>query len=51
MPGNDDISLQITRRELATILAALRHHQDENLQAGGIFPIRRFVRSQRTGVA
>ncbi len=35
---NDAITLRITRRELATILAALRFHQDENLQAGGEIP-------------
>ena len=29
---NNTITLRITRRELATILAALRFHQDENLQ-------------------
>jgi len=29
---NNAITLRITRRELATILAALRFHQDENLQ-------------------
>ena len=29
---NNAIALRITRRELATILAALRFHQDENLQ-------------------
>jgi hypothetical protein len=27
--------IQVDRRELATILAALRFHQDENLQGGG----------------
>lgn len=31
---SDGITLRITRRELATILAALRFHQDENLQGG-----------------
>jgi len=31
---NDGITLRITRRQLATILAALRFHQDENLQGG-----------------
>ena len=35
---NDAIALRITRRQLATILAALRFHQDENLQAGGDIP-------------
>jgi hypothetical protein len=29
------ITLRVSRRELATILAALRFHQDENLQGGG----------------
>ena len=29
---NNAITLRITRRELATILAALRFHQDEDLQ-------------------
>lgn len=33
-----DITLHITRRELATILAALRFHQDENLQGGRDIP-------------
>jgi hypothetical protein len=28
----DKVTLQINRRELATILAALRFHQDEHLQ-------------------
>jgi hypothetical protein len=31
---NTTITLRINRRELATILAALRFHQDENLQGG-----------------
>ncbi|MCY2928030.1 MAG: hypothetical protein NTV86_00770 [Planctomycetota bacterium] len=31
---NKAITLRINRRELATILAALRYHQDENLQSG-----------------
>ncbi|MCY2931089.1 MAG: hypothetical protein NTV86_16695 [Planctomycetota bacterium] len=31
---NKAITLRINRRELATILAALRYHQDENLQGG-----------------
>ena len=35
---NNAISLRITRRELATILAALRFHQDENLQGGRGIP-------------
>ncbi|HUT59470.1 MAG TPA: hypothetical protein VNA25_16595 [Phycisphaerae bacterium] len=30
----EDITLCVSRRELATILAALRFHQDENLQGG-----------------
>ncbi|MCE9554992.1 MAG: hypothetical protein K8T91_16680 [Planctomycetes bacterium] len=30
--------LKVNRRELATILAALRFHQDENLQGGGTIP-------------
>jgi len=29
-----DVTLPVSRRELATILAALRFHQDENLQGG-----------------
>lgn len=29
------ITITVDRRELATILAALRFHQDENLQGGG----------------
>ena len=33
-----DITLRIMRRELATILAALRFHQDENLQGGRDIP-------------
>ena len=33
MPKNNEaVTLRIDRRELATILAALRFHQDENLQ-------------------
>jgi len=36
----DAITLRITRRELATILAALRFHQAENLQAGRAIPDR-----------
>jgi hypothetical protein len=35
---NDAITLRITRRELATILAALRFHQDENLQGSPAIP-------------
>ncbi|MCY2926152.1 MAG: hypothetical protein NT031_12060 [Planctomycetota bacterium] len=31
---NSAITLRASRRELATILAALRFHQDENLQGG-----------------
>ena len=31
---NDAITLRMTQRELATILAALRFHQEENLQGG-----------------
>ena len=34
MSKNEAITTRITRRELATILAALRIHQDENLQDG-----------------
>jgi len=34
----DAITLRVSRRELATILAALRFHQDENLQAGRYVP-------------
>ena len=34
----DAITLRVNRRELATILAALRFHQDENLQAGRDVP-------------
>jgi hypothetical protein len=35
MPKNSHgIDLRVNRRELATILAALRFHQDENLQGG-----------------
>jgi len=30
----DSITLRVSRRELATILAALRFHRDENLQGG-----------------
>lgn len=32
------IPLQVSRRELATILAALRFHQDENLQGQNTIP-------------
>ena len=35
---NNAIALRITRRELATILAALRSHQDENLQGSPGIP-------------
>ena len=35
---NDSTTLRITRRELATILAALRFHQDENLQGSPDIP-------------
>jgi len=34
----DAITLRVSRRELATILAALRFHQDENLQGGRHIP-------------
>jgi hypothetical protein len=34
----DAITLRVSRRELATILAALRFHQDENLQGGRYIP-------------
>jgi len=34
----DAITLRVSRRELATILAALRFHRDENLQAGQRIP-------------
>jgi hypothetical protein len=37
---NDTVTLRITQRELATILAALRFHQDENLQTGHGIPDR-----------
>ena len=37
---NNATTLRITRRELATILAALRFHQDENLQGGRGIPDR-----------
>jgi hypothetical protein len=33
---NDAITLRVSRRELATILAALRFHQDENLRGAVI---------------
>ena len=36
--GNDRLLIRVDRRELATILAALRFHQDENLQGGGEIP-------------
>jgi hypothetical protein len=32
------VTLRVSRRELATILAALRFHQDENLQGGCEIP-------------
>jgi len=35
---NDVFTLRITCRELATVLAALRFHQDENLQGGRGIP-------------
>ena len=38
MIGHEQILLPINRRELATILAALRFHQDENLQGGKTIP-------------
>ena len=39
MPKNNNaITLRITRREFATILAALRFYQDENLQGGRDIP-------------
>ena len=48
LAGRDkDISLQVTDRQFATILAALRFHQDENLQAGGDIPDQ-FVREIAT---
>ena len=36
--AKEDIALRISRRELATILAALRFHQDENLQRSPDIP-------------
>ena len=36
--SKENIKLGVGRRELATILAALRFHQDENLQGGGEIP-------------
>jgi EAL domain-containing protein (putative c-di-GMP-specific phosphodiesterase class I) len=36
--SNASMSLRVDHRELATILAALRFHQDENLQGGGPIP-------------
>lgn len=33
-----DVWIQLSDRELATVLAALRYHQDENLQGGGEIP-------------
>jgi hypothetical protein len=41
-------TLRVSRRELATILAALRFHQDENLQGGARFPTSPSGRSRRT---
>jgi hypothetical protein len=35
---NDATTLRVSRRELATILAALRFHQDENLQGAREIP-------------
>jgi hypothetical protein len=32
--SKENVTLRVSRRELATILAALRFHQDENLQGG-----------------
>lgn len=37
-PGKTTICLRVSRRELATVLAALRFHQDENLQGRGGIP-------------
>ena len=37
-PGDTTICLRISKRELATILAALRFHQDENLQDAAGMP-------------
>jgi hypothetical protein len=37
---DDTMALHVSRRELATILAALRFHQDENLQTGPDIPDR-----------
>ena len=34
----ENVTLRVSRRELATILAALRFHQDENLQGGREIP-------------
>jgi hypothetical protein len=36
--AQDHILLRVNRRELATVLGALRFHQDENLQWGGEIP-------------
>jgi len=36
--SKENFTLHVSRRELATILAALRFHQDENLQGGGEIP-------------
>jgi len=37
-PAADRMLVRVDRRDLATILAALRFHQDENLQGGGTIP-------------
>ena len=37
-PRSHSIHLRINKRELATILAALRYHQDENLQGSEAIP-------------
>jgi len=36
--SKENVTLRVSRRELATILAALRFHQDENLQGGCEIP-------------
>ena len=38
MNTKDSLILRVNQRELATILAALRFHQDENLQGGEAIP-------------
>ena len=38
MPKENVVVVRVTARELATILAALRFHQEENLQTGGDIP-------------